>query len=217
MSRVDAFFVALLSFAPSRARAETPPERPVDLGIRFGYALPVGAFDAGTRANDLSHGGVPLGIDATFRATRAPWSLFVGAGFSYAVAIPRLCGSVSECEGSLGHDVDLLALARLRGPRWRALLPEAELGAGWSWSSRPLDSGGATSTRSFSGPILLHLAATPSLVLGSRVRLGVVVGGSVIATSSSTLEAPGVTRDLHEGARLHGTLDVALRTAIELF
>jgi hypothetical protein len=203
--------------AQEEATREARVERAADVGFRFGYALPLGAIDAATRANDLSHGGAPLGLDATLRATHGPWSLFVGGAFVYALTIPRLCGSVSDCESSLGHDVDLLALARLRGPRWRALIPEAELGTGWSWSARTLADAGATSTRRFSGPVLLHVAATPSLALGSRVRLGLVVGGSLVATSSSTLEAPGVTRDLHEGARLHGTLDIAVRTAIELF
>jgi hypothetical protein len=174
-------------------------------------------LDAGTRANDLSYGGAPLGIDATIRVTRSPWSLFVGGAAAYAITIPRLCASFSTCKGSLGHDIDLLAVARVRGPRWRVLLPEIELGAGWSWSSRSLADGDATSTRTFTGPVLLHLAATPSLFLSRRVRLGLVVGGSVVATSSSTLEAPGITRDLHEGARLHGTLDLAVRTAIDWY
>ena len=180
-------------------------------------ALPFGAYDAATRANDLSQGGAALALDASLRATRTPWALYLGAGFGYALTIPRICGSASECERSLGRDLDVLALARLRGPRFRAILPEAELGTGWSWSSRTLADGDATSRRTFSGPVLLHAAATPSVALGSRVRLGIVVGGALVATSSSTLHAPGVDRDVRDGARLHGTLDLGVRSAVELF
>src|SRR5665811_391544 len=84
----------------------------VDVGLRVAYARPVGAFDAGTHATDVSFGGIPLGLDATVRLTpssssspsSSSWSVAAGAYAAYAPTIPTLCTDTSSCISSIGHD-----------------------------------------------------------------------------------------------------------------
>lgn len=217
---IGAVVGALACDATARADEATPREptsRPplLDVGARLAYALPLGAFDAGTRASDTSHGGAPIALDATIRlAERSGWVVSGGLMGSWAKTIPRLCGSFDECRSSLGTDVEVLALLRLRAPRVAFVLPEAELGTGWGWSSRPLAAGDAVSTRTWSGPVLVRAAVVPSFALGARTRLGVVVGASLARAATFELDAPGVDRRGVDGARLHGTLDVGVRFAV---
>ncbi|MDB4934256.1 MAG: hypothetical protein JWP87_1228 [Labilithrix sp.] len=195
----------------------------VDVGLRTGYARPVGAFDLGTHASDGSFGAIPFALDATFglqpieRArVDTSWRAAAGVFVAYAPTIPTLCTSAPECISSIGSDVELGMLARVHAPRMAFVLPEAEIGAGWSWSSRSLVDRDAVSTRSWNGPVLLRGALVPSIRLGVHTRFGLVVGGSIARSTSFSLEAPGVTRHGIDGARVHGTLDFGLRFAVDL-
>jgi len=186
----------------------------VDVGARFAYERPVGAFDAGTRAADTTFGGAAFALDGTARVTSM---LSLGGMLLYAPTVPTLCDSFANCKASVGSDVEIDALARFRAPRWRFIQPEFELGFGWSWSSRSLADDEATSTRRWNGPVLVRVAAIPTFRLGQRTRLGVVLGGSFARSASYELEAPGVNRHGVEGARFHGTLDLGLRFGLDLF
>jgi hypothetical protein len=142
------------------------------------------------------------------------WSVAAGVYAAYAPTIPTLCTDTSSCISSIGHDTELDLLARVRAPRLAFVVPEIEVGTGWSWSSRSLVDQDVTSTRRWSGPVILRTALVPSLVLGARTRLGLVLGGSLARSTSFTLEAPGLERHGIEGARLHGTLDLGVRFAV---
>jgi hypothetical protein len=210
---VSALFALSLHAATSRADGRGL----LDLGARGGYALPVGAYDAGTRAGDMSFGTIPFALDAVVRlGPPARWTVGVGGFASLAPSVPRLCASASTCVGSVGRDFELTAMLRVRGPRVAFVLPEGELGAGWSWASRSLEDGDARSTRRWSGPVLLRGALVPTFALGARTRLGIVLGGSLMSTAASRLEAPGVDEPGLPG-RLHGTLDLGVRIGIDLF
>lgn len=200
--------------APATARAEG--RGTIDLGARAGYALPVGALDRGTHALDTSFGGLPFALDAVVRVSPPQrWAVFVGVLGAVAPTVPAQCATVSSCLGSIGRDFELDWLTRVRGPRVRFFVPEAELGFGWSWSSRSLEDGDARSTRRWMGPVFVRAAFVPAFPLGETTRLGVVLGGSVGATASSRLVAPGIDqRGLRGG--LHGTLDVGVRFAVDL-
>jgi len=211
---VAGVLVTAQAWAEDSAAPAPTDRRPgrVDVGGRIGYSRPVGAFDAGTRATDLSFGGIPFGLDATYRLTdTAPWSVSAGAFVSYVPTTPTLCTTASECISSVGHDSELVALARVRGPRLAFVLPEAEFGSGWSWSSRLLVDHDSTSSRRWNGPLLLRAALVPSIRLGAHTRLGLVLGASIARSTSFTLEGPGLERHGLQGARLHGTLDMGLR------
>ena len=225
-SFVAGVVVCLVTPAARAAEPASAASAPlVDVGLRLAYARPVGAFDAGTHASDVSFGGIPLALDATVRltpsssasassASSSAWSLAAGVYASYGPTIPTLCTTASSCVSSIGHDAELDLLARVRAPRLAFVIPEFEIGTGWSWSSRSLVDQDVTSTRRWSGPVLLRAALVPTVALGARTRLGLVVGGSVARSTSFTLEAPGLERHGIEGARLHGSLELGVRFAV---
>jgi hypothetical protein len=203
--------LALLGTSPAAAE----PRR-FDLGIRLGYARPLGAFDRATHAADTSHGGVGTALDATVRiGPPAEWNVSAGIFAGWAETIPRLCASASECLSSLGRDAELGVVVRVRGPQFGFLLPEAEMGQGWSWSSRSLADEDATSSHRWSGPVLLRGALVPSIRLGDRTRLGFVLGGSVARSTTLHVEAPGIDTHRTNEARLHSTFDIGLRFGID--
>jgi len=212
--------VCLATPAASAGDAASPASTPpFDVGLRLAYARPVGAFDAGTHSSDVSFGGIPFALDATVHLTPASpssWSVAAGIYAAYAPTIPTLCTTASSCVSSIGHDAELDLLARVRAPRIAFVIPEAEVGTGWSWSSRALVDQDVTSTRRWSGPVLLRAALVPTVALGARTRLGLVIGGSVGRSTSFTLQAPDVERRGIEGARLHGTAEVGVRLGILL-
>jgi hypothetical protein len=184
----------------------------VDLGARAGVSRPWGAFDQTTHVTDTTFGSTPLGIDGTIAfAEIGAWKVYAGATLSWAPTIPTLCDSFDDCMSTVGTDVELLGLLRFRGPRTLFFFPQAELGAGWSWSARHLANDDVVSSRAWNGPVLGRLAFVPTFRLGSRTRLGVVFGGSIARSAAFELDAPGVHREGLEGARLHGTFDLGLR------
>ena len=194
-------------------RCEPPPLRRIELGARLGYAFPLGAIERGSRASDATYGGLPIAIDGEAVITPA-WSL--GALFSYALTIPTVCGSASDCVSSLGHDIDLLALVRFHLPPLPWLAPDIEAGLGWVWSSREVSDEGASSIRTFHG-LLVHFALVPALVLSPHVTLGLAIGATFSIATHVALDAPGVsTSGAPDGPTLHGTFTTAVRVGVEL-
>jgi hypothetical protein len=188
----------------------------VDVGLRAGVSRPYGAFDATTHVIDTTFGSTPIALDGSLTvAEPGAWRFAVGGMLSFAPTVPTLCDSFDDCMSSVGSDVELLALLRLRGPRTLFFFPEGELGAGWSWSSRGLANDGVESTRAWSGPVLARVAFIPTFRLGSHTRFGIVFGASLARSASFALEAPGVHREGIEGARLHGTFDLGVRFALD--
>jgi hypothetical protein len=196
-----------LFLLPSTSRADSA----IDLGARAGAALPVGAFDRATHAGDTSFGGLPIGVDATARLG----VVGLGGYASLAPTVPRLCATASDCIGSVGRDFELGLMTRFRGRKTLFFLPEGELGVGWSWSSRSLEDTGARSTRHWSGPVLLRAAFVPTFALGTRTRLGVVIGGSAAGTASSHLTSPGIGQAGLRGG-IHGTIDLGVRIGLDV-
>jgi hypothetical protein len=190
----------------------------LDVGARVGAALPLGAFDRTTRAGDTTFGGTPLALDAAVAVDpHGRWRVELGGLLRWMPTTPRLCGSTDECLSSIGHDTEIGALARLRAPRWRWVTPEGELGFGCSWSTRQLVDSDATSTRHWSGPVVLRGAIIPTFRLGSHTRLGIVIGTALERSSHAEVEAPALSRRGLEGAAFHGTLEIGARFGLDLF
>jgi hypothetical protein len=204
---------------PNPAARPAPRARTVDVGGRFAFQRSFGAYDRGTRPTDLSFGEVPLSLDVTVHIPKSegsPWAFEVGALGTYAPTVPTLCAGTSECISSIGHDWELILLARVRAPRTWFFWPELEIGPGWSWSSRKLVDKDTTSTRRWNGPVLVRAALIPTVRLGERTRLGLVLGGSIARSSSFSIEAPGVDRTGSiDSSRLHGTVDLGLRLGVD--
>ncbi len=199
--------------APVRATAD-PADAPWQIGARIGYARPIGELERGTSASDLSYGTLPIAIDG---ARRICGGFSAGLFATYAPAIPKLCGSASDCVASFGRDVALGALARLRLPPLQGFETDAEAGAGYLWSSRRLSDEGTASTRSYHGPLLARLAVGATRPMSARFSLGLEAATELGIHLRSTLEAPGVARSRGtDGPRLHGALGLALRFSYSL-
>lgn len=205
--------VAVLALSSS---AHAAP--PLDLGARGGVALPVGAFDASTRAGATTFGGTPFAIDAAFAlGGNERWAVAAGALARWMPTVPRLCGSTSDCVSSLGRDLEVGLLVRVYGPKVWRVFPEAELGFGWSWSQRQLVDEDATSTRRWSGPVVLRTALIPTFALGRRTRLGILFATALERSSSFDLEAPGIRRSTTPVAAFHGTVELGVRFGFDFF
>jgi hypothetical protein len=97
----------------------------------------------------------------------------------YGVTIPTLCASASDCQASLGSDFALGAAARFHVPRVWLVSPFVDVGLGYEWLTTRLVDAGATSTRSYGGPVLADLQLAAPFTLGERWSLGPVLGASL--------------------------------------
>jgi hypothetical protein len=183
-------------------------ERTIDLGLRAAAELPAGEIERGTNASDLTYGALPIALDLGLRLSPLVTVALYG---SVAPTIPKLCATTSDCENSVGRDFELAALARFALPRVRFVMPFAEVGPGYFWSARVLESSGVSSTRSFEGP-LVRLAIVPTVALSKRFTLGIVLGARLGIAHRVGLEAPAISEDRGpDGARVSAALDVGAR------
>lgn len=209
MRSVVLVFVPVLLAAA--ARADDGRQRRFDVGASFGYAFPAGSSERGADLGDVTFGNAPIGLDATYRLTR----LFaLGISGRYGFVIPTLCSGGSDCLGSLGHVVDLVARARFYLPRLLGAEPYADAGVGYEWFAAKLVDTGQTSTHSYNGPIFLCTEAALPFELGKGWTLGPALGLSLGTFVDSHLQAAGLSRDLGVGdPSVHAWLSVAVRAS----
>jgi hypothetical protein len=162
-----------LSLAGSPSFAQYDARR-FELAASGGYAAPFGEAEKGARVSDTAFGAVPFALDAAYRVTP-----FVGvaAHARYGVTIPTLCQSASDCEASLGRDTVLILSARFYAPRVWRLAPLLDVGIGYEWLTTQLVDAGATSSRSYGGPVVLAVQLAAPVRLGARWTLGPTLGG----------------------------------------
>jgi hypothetical protein len=167
--------VLAVDAAAAPAAAADPPRR-VELAASVGYAAPFGEAEQGSRVSDTAFGAVPFGVDGSYRLSSL---LGVVLRMRYAVTIPTLCASASDCQASLGSDFLLGAAARFHLPRVWVVSPLADVGLGYEWLTTRLVDSGATSTRSYDGPVLLDLRLAAPFALGERLTLGPELGAAI--------------------------------------
>lgn len=159
--------------AATTAAAEDLPARRIELAASAGYAAPFGEAERGSRVSDTALGGVPFALDGSYRLTPL---VGIALRARYGVTIPTLCSSASDCQASLGSDLALGVAARFHLPRVWVVSPLADVGLGYEWLTTRLVDAGATSTRSYGGPVLLDLELAAPFALGDRVTLGPEIG-----------------------------------------
>jgi hypothetical protein len=163
-----------------------------DIGALAGASLPVASSEHGARTSDTSHGVASLALDGTYRFTHA---FGAGATLRYGASIPTLCGSTSECIGSLGNDLTLVVRARLFLPLVGRAEPYVDLGVGWEWLTTTLEDSGARSSRSYDGPVLLFAEAALPFPVGRHFTFGPVLGTTIGTFTHRRVETPAFTRD----------------------
>ncbi len=182
-----------------------------DVGASVGASVPMGSAEHGSRTSDSTHALAAFGADATYRSTPA---LGAGATLRWGAAVPTLCGSTSECLGSLGRDVALVLRARFYLPPLLRAEPYVDLGVGWEWLHTTLEDGAARSSRSWNGPVLLSADAAVPFPLGRHVTLGPALGVMIGSFSSGRLDTPAFSTDLHPGGTLHAWPTLSARLGV---
>lgn len=157
------------------AAAEDPSPKYVELAASIGYAAPVGSAERGSRVSDTTFADVPVAFDAGYRLVPP---LAIVAQLRYAVAVPTLCRSPSDCEASLGSDVALTIGTRIYAPRTGPLALLLDVGIGYEWLTTRLAEAGASSARGYHGPLLLAMQITAPFRLRGRWTLGPFAGAS---------------------------------------
>jgi hypothetical protein len=137
------------------------PQRGWQLGGRLGYALPVGPLSSAstgslsTRLSDLETASVPIAIEGGYRFSRAS---YLGGTIAWGAGIkPNSGGTCPKNDSCFRQDMQ----ARLEGrlyldPRARTGW-WAAAGVGWEVATFSQSSGALSSTRTFSGPVLLDV------------------------------------------------------------
>jgi hypothetical protein len=185
---------------------------PVEVGAAVAYAAPVGSAEAGSRIRDTAFGVGAIDGDVSYRFTRTLGAVVWGR---YGGAIPTLCATASDCVASLGRDIELAARARVYLPTLLRFEPHADAGVGFEWFMTKLSDVGATSRRSFAGPIGLSLQVAMPWRISERWSIGPVADGSFGVFTTSSLDTPSFTRDRGtDGRAVHGWLSIAVRTAV---
>jgi hypothetical protein len=139
----------------------SPKQRGWQLGGRVGYALPYGPVSKGssanpaTRLNELETASVPLAIDAGYRLSPAA---YLGGTIAWGAGIePNGGAKCPQGDSCFRQDMQ----ARLEGRLY--VDPRARsgwwlgLGVGWEVATFSQGRGGASVTKTYTGPVLADL------------------------------------------------------------
>jgi hypothetical protein len=186
---------------------------PIEVGASVAYVAPVGSAESGSRVRDTAVGAGALELDVAYRFTRTLGAVLWGR---YGATIPTLCATASDCIASLGRDVAVAARARVFLPTLSRFEPRVDTGVGFEWLMTKLSDSGATSRRSFAGPLALSLEMAAPWRLSEAWSIGPVADAAIGVFTTSSLETPAFTRDRQtEGRAMHGWLSIAFRTAAQ--
>jgi hypothetical protein len=198
----------LTSTARADPSSSSPPTRPVQVAVELGYSFPTGDLERGSEVSDVVHGIVPLGIEVGYRFKPSVALVVQGA---YALGVPTLCATASDCMASLGHDFRLGVGGRFTLPRLGPILPQVRATFGYEWFRSALSDNGVTSGRSYRGPMLTSLQASANL--GSDTKcFGLFAGVSTGIFSNRALDTPAFSSSSYvDAAKIHAWLDLGIR------
>ncbi|MGH7294434.1 MAG: hypothetical protein ACRELB_05865, partial [Polyangiaceae bacterium] len=140
------------------AKADPTPTG-LELGLRSGYAIPLGAATGGgtNGSNDLSklyNGAIPIWVDAGYRLNP---NLFIGAFFQYGIGLLNTSssGAAQGCStpgvSCSGNDMKFGAQVHYHLMPDQTIDPWAGLGIGYEIASYSASAGGQSAGASFSG------------------------------------------------------------------
>jgi len=194
--------VAVLLAAPGRA-AEAGPA----LGLRLGWAFPLGDASAGEPLSATFAGAVPVGLEAHWRlGDRFSAGIHLEYGFGLLAA--RFADAFSSARGG---DLRAGAAARFRFPTGWPLEPWVGAGAGWEWARFWLR-GAAPGRLGLSGPELQLEAGADHRLAGRRLAVGPFLSARLgrYDTVSESGPAGGSSRAIRRTA-IHSWLQLGIR------
>lgn len=177
------------------------------LGLRVGWAFPLGDAQAGDRLADAFRGAVPVGLEGHWRLGER---LSAGFHFEYGFGLvaPRLAGAFASARGA---DLRLGAAARFRFPAGWPFEPWVGAGAGWEWA-RFWVRGAAPGRLGLSGPELQLEAGGEHSLRGSRFAVGPFLSARFGRYGSAWESGPeGSSSASVRKTAIHAWLQVGLR------
>jgi hypothetical protein len=205
--------IVAAAFTPSGAHAADDTPSGVELGLRIGYALPVGSIELGGPAlHDIFSGVLPIWIDAGYRLS--PHWLF-GAYFQYGVGFLqdfRFCSFASTgCDGS---DVTFGAQVHYHVLPTRSFDPWVGAGVGYEILNyelgRDFTRQGFNGVQFFVGQAGLDFKGTP------KWGIGPMIATSVGMFSSCSQYYPGDCSIGGPSLSLHAWVTLGLRGAYDI-
>jgi len=206
--------MALLSLSPllaSPAQAQTAADRPgLDLGLRLGYAVPMGSLLEGADLGDAVSGQIPLQVDALYRIN-SQYAVGAYVGYGYLFVKDASCDPGASCSGSV---LRLGIEGLLHFPTSGSFVPWVGAGVGYEWLKGKESQGGASATTTFKGFEFLSLQVGGEFRSGPNMAIGPFVSLSIAQYSSVSISGLG-GGDIEDKA-LHEWLQFGLRGAFNL-
>ena len=208
--------------APPRSRSAKTTG--LELGLRTGYGLPIGAADGGTRMDDMITGIVPLWVDVGYRFSPSTYGgLYFQHGFGSlntdsgkpesACTSPGVSCSTSDVR--FGFDLDVhLAPANTFDP-WLGF------GTGFEIQTYTATGPAATATLHTFGLEYLNLQiggnwnVTPALAVGPFVSFSLDEFKTIDLSTTSGQAPPGTNGDIAD-TRVHEWFVLGIRSTYDL-
>jgi hypothetical protein len=177
----------------AQAEAEAVLDRQgLDLGLRFGYALPFGDFAQNSSLDTLVNGVIPIEVEAGFRANRIAT---LGILFQYGIVrvkenVTTGCGGASSCSGSA---VRLGLEGIFRAPTSGSFVPWGGLVVGYEWLNFNQTVNGSDTSVQLKGFEFVGFQAGGDVQVGPQFALGPFVSFSVARYESASATMGGVT------------------------
>jgi hypothetical protein len=183
--------------APSPAVAPARVDRPgFDLGLRLGYALPMGKVDNDDDLSDGVTGQIPLQIDALYRVN-SQYAFGAYAAYGFAFVSDNICGPGTSCSGSVLR-VGLQGTIRFSVPG--TFIPWVGAGIGYEELKLKVSAGGLSQSVTVSGFELLNLQAGGEFLSSSDFAVGPFVSLSFgqYRSASGAVEMDIEDKGIHE-------------------
>jgi hypothetical protein len=204
------------------ARADATPTG-IEVGLRTGYAIPLGDVRKWSALGDTVNGTIPIWIDAGYRfhpnaMIGAFFQYGIGlvnpAGYGFPLANGETCGSASDCSAS-----DIMFGVQFH----YHLLPDQTIdpwgGVGFGYEILVLNDPGFASTtgvggESYSGFQFVNLQIGADYKLTPKLGVGPFVMFSLGEYSSCSYPQSG--NCTIEGSPIHGWLTLGIRVAYDI-
>jgi len=195
--------LATLQLAATARAAEGGPS----VGLRLGWAFPLGDAAAGERLADTFRGAVPVGLEAHWRFGER-LSAGVHLEYGFGLLAPRFADAFASARGA---DLRAGAAARYRFSTGWALEPWVGAGAGWEWARFWLR-GTAPGRIGLSGPELQLEAGGDHRLAGRRLAVGPFLSARLGRYDTASESGPsGSTSVGIRRTSVHAWLQVGLR------
>jgi hypothetical protein len=155
-------------------------DKKIRLGLRLGYALPMGSVADGSKMSDLYSGQIPIWIDAGYMVTP---NILVGLYGQYGFVSVKNCPTGVSCSA---HDLRFGVQGQYHIMPTQSADPWLGLGVGYESLSTSLSGGGLSVDGSVTGLEFLNLQGGADFKIADAFAVGPFLSFSLGEYSSAT-------------------------------